>query len=125
MAKKKFGLRSTLKKNKTPETSLPKKITLPKTERDLDVIKDKVEAIHDEKKEVVLPTPKPAAPKAPRKSTTRTTKKKVEIVEPVEVVRLSIDVPKAIHKKMKVKTVGLDTTIRNYVLNLIKKDMGL
>ena len=47
MAKKKFGLSSTLNKNKLEEPVLPKKIPLTKSSKDLKDVKEKVEALHE------------------------------------------------------------------------------
>jgi len=50
MAKKKFNISSTLKKNKKEEVELAKKIPLKKTSKNIDEVKEKVEAIHADEK---------------------------------------------------------------------------
>lgn len=53
---------------------------------------------------------------------------KVEVVEDVEnevITRLSIDVSKEVHKKMKIRCIENEVSIRDYVIGLIKKDLGV
>ena len=38
-------------------------------------------------------------------------------------VRLTVDVPKSVHKRIKIKTAELETKIQRYVLALIMKDL--
>jgi hypothetical protein len=132
MAKKKFGLSSTLNKNKEEEPTLPQKVPLTRSSKNLDAVKEKVEALHDKKPAVVveevmtLETPVKveevaATPKPEKKATP---KKKVE-KKPERMVRITVDTPKSMHVKLKIKAIEEDITIRDYVIGLIKRDLGL
>ncbi len=140
MAKKKFGLSSTLNKNKEAEPSLPKKVPLTKSSKNLDDVKEKVEALHDdastkkvEKKttevekatiEVVEVAVKEEVVVEKPKVSKKTTKKKAE-KKPERIVRITVDTPKSMHIKLKIKAIEEDITIRDYVIGLIKRDLGL
>ncbi len=110
MAKKNLNLRSTLSKNKATEKPLPEKVTFKKskTSKDLEKVKEKVEAIHkDETKE----------PKTLIKT------KKTKVVEKEENVRITIDLPKSLHKKLKLHAVMNEITIREFVVGLLEKQL--
>lgn len=150
MAKKKFGLSSTLNKNKSEESSiLPKKIPLTRKSKNLEVVKEKVEAIHEAplgmvkepiieiaaemkdehisevvkkvrevtKAEIIEVSER--KPKTTRKSKTSATSKAERMV------RITVDTPKSMHVKLKIKAIENDITIRDYVIGLIKADLGL
>ena len=57
------------------------------------------------------------------------TQKIVSIIaqEPVNevITRLSIDVNKEMHKAMKMRVIETEQSIRDYVVGLIKKDLGM
>ena len=98
MAKKKFNISSTLRKNKKEEIELAPKVPLKKKEKDMEEIKEKVEEIHSE--EPNPKTPKrstPAKAKASPKKPTRSTAKKSAAPEPAaevekpRIVRMTID----------------------------------
>ncbi len=115
MAKKRLNLRSTMNKNQ--ETELPKKVELRKSTKNLEEVKEKVEAIH--KEEVAAPqAPEPAKKKtrSPRKASKLTTDKE-------EIVRITIDLPKDLHKKLKIYAVMNEVTIRNHVVSLLRKNL--
>lgn len=79
--------------------------------------------------------PKATAPKnisTPTETPKKAVAKKEIVAEVTEnpivnevITRLSIDVPKDIHKKMKLKVIDTEQSIRDYVINLIKKDLGV
>ena len=161
MAKKKFGLSSTLNKNKAEEPTLPQKVPLIRTEKNLEEVKEKVEAIHepilsivnesvidipvktqDEQDEQpvsksveleptmiaalvseLLPEPvnqSVVVEVSKVRKTTKTADKK-----PDRMVRITVDTPRSMHVKLKIKAIEQDITIRDYIINLIKKDLGL
>ena len=109
MAKKKFNISQTLKKNKNnpSEIELPKKVILPKKAIEDEAVKKKVKAIEQPKKEVES--------KAKRKP------KKEE--KPPKLVRLTIDTPEAMHRKLKIRSIESGLSMRDYVLRLIEKSL--
>lgn len=150
MAKKKFGLSSTLNKNKSEEPSLPKRVPLTRSKKNLEEVAEKVEAIHDKplgmveeptveitvdvkdedmmkvvekvrevtKAEVIEIATKP-------KKTKKAPTKKSTIKQPERMVRITVDTPRSIHVKLKIKAIEQDITIRDYIIGLIKDDLGL
>jgi hypothetical protein len=58
---------------------------------------------------------------------TKEISKEIIIEEPVNepITRLSIDVTKEMHKAMKMKVIETEQSIRDYVVSLVKKDLGL
>lgn len=131
MAKKRFNISSTLKKN-TAEAApqLAKKIPLKKKEKDLEEVKEKVEEIHSnpvtEIKEAIAKVEAPAikeTPKAPTKSRSRAAVKPKAEPEKVKLVRMTIDTPDQMHKQLKVKSVMAGISMRDYILKLIEKDL--
>lgn len=149
MAKKKFGLSSTLSKNKE-EATLPKKVPLTKSSKDLNDVKEKVEALHSEKPVEVIEVPKAEEKSIPESLATEieveaaalsvpsieevkeevvkvkkaAPKKKAE-KKPERMVRITVDTPKSMHVRLKIKAIEEDITIRDYVIGLIKKDLGI
>ncbi len=116
MAKKKFNISSTLSKNK--ETKLAEKIPLKKTAKDIEIVKEKVEEIHPIAEEVVVAPPKAKVVKAVAP------KPKVKIVEEkVKLVRMTIDTPEDMHKRLKIKSIERGISMRDYVLRLIEKEL--
>ncbi|MGK0389194.1 MAG: hypothetical protein ACI94Y_001934 [Maribacter sp.] len=115
MAKKRLNLRSTMTKNQ--DTELPKKIELKRSTKNIDEVKEKVEAIHVEEQVVPKATPLPTKNRA-RKS------KKVLTTDKDEIVRITIDLPKDLHKKLKIHAVMNEVTIRNYVVGLLQKSLN-
>lgn len=159
MAKKKFGLSSTLNKNsKTEEPALPKKRPLGRSKKNIEEVKEKVEAIHeipqeksqDEldrveepivemtvkvKDEDMMEMVQKVQPYAEdnvvvieekkEKPKRKYTKKKSTPAKPERMVRITVDTPKSMHMKLKIKAIENDITIRDYVIGLIKDDLGL
>jgi len=136
MAKKKFNIGSTLKKNQSEE-ALPAKVPLGKRAKDIQEVKEIVDQIHDGVGEEAAPVVDPititkeAAPKsqatikstpvdtpAPRK---RGRPKKSELAEPIKLVRLTIDTPPAMHRKLKIRAIEEGVSMRDYVLTLLEK----
>ena len=113
MAKKKFNISSTLNKNQ--ETKLAEKIPLKKTTKDLEEVKEKVEKIHvEEPKSAVSPdkTKKVKNNPAPKK-----------VIEKEKLVRMTIDTPESMHKKLKIKAIERGISLRDYILLLITKEL--
>jgi len=155
MAKKKFGLSSTLNKNnKTEEPALPKKRPLSRSKKNIEEVKEKVEAIHETtqnelsrveeplvemtvkvKDEDMMEMVKNVQPYAEdnvvvieekeEKPKRKYTKKKQTPPKPERMVRITVDTPKSMHMKLKIKAIENDITIRDYIIGLIKKDLGL
>lgn len=50
-------------------------------------------------------------------------KKEMALEEPTR--RTTIDIPESIHKQIKRNLVDKDTTMKDYVLDLVKKDLGI
>jgi predicted HicB family RNase H-like nuclease len=113
MAKKKFNISSTLNKNQ--ETKLAEKIPLKKTTKDLEEVKEKVEKIHVEE-------PKsPVSPDKTKKVKNNPAPKKV--IEKEKLVRMTIDTPEGMHKKLKIKAIERGISLRDYILLLITKEL--
>ncbi len=111
MAKKKTGLKGTLKKNQTPDLALPKKKALPKVQKDISNMEQTVEELHKEEEIVVVEKKKPAK------------SQKVKEETPIKMKRLTIDLDKALHKKLKVQCYQSEVSMREYVIGLIQKDL--
>lgn len=108
---KKFGIGSTLKK----------KIELkPVVSKDIDNIEEKVAKIHSNEPKVEESTIKPVPEKIHTlKAPAR--KKIVKEQEKEEMKRLTIDIPKSLHRKLKSKTVEEDVSIKDLLNKLILK----
>lgn len=119
MAKKKFNISSTLNKNK--ETKLADKIPLKKTTKDIEVVKEKVEQIHPEKVAPVEPTPRPISAK-PKPRPAKVVAPPVE-EKKVKLVRMTIDTPEDMHKRLKIKSIERGISLRDFVLKLIEKEL--
>ena len=129
MAKKKFNISSTLKKNTPEEVELAPKVPLKKTAKDPEEIKSKVEEIHAEEvketrgpepvQEQVVEEPNPPATKATSRKTTKAT----QPIEKQRIVRMTIDTPEDMHLQLKIKSIQSRMSMRDYVLRLIEKDL--
>jgi len=130
MAKKKFNISSTLKKNnKAEEVKLAPKTPLKKTVKDPEVIKTKVDEIHGKTidkvevettpaAEIDSPTIEAPKPKAKPKAT-----KKEASAEKGRMVRMTIDTPEEMHLQLKIKSIQTRMSMRDYVLRLIERDL--
>lgn len=152
MSKKKFGLSSTLNKNKVEEPVLPTKVPLTRSSKNVEEVKEKVEALHE-------PEPKLSMVEEPvveitvnvqdedlakvvravqetskaqvvevvekQKTTAKATSKAATPKKPEKMVRITVDTPKSMHVKLKIKAIEHDITIRDYVIDLIERDLGL
>lgn len=129
MAKKKFNISSTLKKNSpAEEVKLAPKIPLKKTAKDPEVIKTKVDEIHgvtveqemvaEIKEEMTSPVVEAPKPKAKPKAT-----KKEASAAKGRMVRMTIDTPEELHLQLKIKSIQTRMSMRDYVLRLIEKDL--
>lgn len=115
---RKFSIASTLNKNKEKAEApqLPEKVALPKAVKNEEAVKRKVEEIH-----APLPQDTPKTTGAGEGTKLKKRTSTVKAAETTENVRITIDVPKNLYKKMKLHTVETETTIRNFVLDLIAK----
>ncbi len=130
MAKKKFNISSTLKKNsKEEEVKLAPKIPLKKTVKDPEEVKSKVDEIHGEKTEKEETSPiseveQQAEEVSPKpKAKPKTAPKKEAPAEKGRMVRMTIDTPEEIHLQLKIKSIQTRMSMRDYVLKLIEKDL--
>lgn len=113
MAKKKFNISSTLQKNQ--ESKLAEKIPLRKTAKDIEEVKEKVEQITPKATEKAKPVES--------KTTSPATKSAKKVVEKEKLVRMTIDTPEHIHKKLKIRSVEKGISLRDYILRLIEKEL--
>ena len=160
MAKKKFGVSSTLNKNsKVEEPALPPKRPLTRSKKNIDAVKEKVDAIHQLNHEDTSPKKTQKTPieidrvgesvielnikeedmtnvvknaqsltEEKEKNTTtkrKYTKKQATPPKPERIVRITVDTPRSMHVKLKIKAIENDITIRDYVIGLIKADLGM
>jgi hypothetical protein len=153
MAKKKFGLSSTLNKNKVEEPVLPAKVPLTRSSKNVEAVKEKVEALHESGPKLnmveepfveisvnvededlgkvvqaVQEISRAQVVEVVEKRITapKTTKKAGTIPKkPERMVRITVDTPKSMHVKLKIKAIENDITIRDYVIDLIERDLGL
>ena len=95
MAKKRTGLANTL------NTGLGKKVELKKKNLNLDKVEKVSEEIHISK-----------------------TEEKKEI-EKVPLQKMTIEVPKTLHKQIKVKVAQEGLKIKDYIIQLVEKDLGI
>jgi len=149
MAKKSFNISSTLKKNKEVlDPKLPEKVVLKKKPRNFDEIKEKVEDIHQEQKKEPRPAPDTKANEETReielpveRKTTPEPVKSVEVpqtsaVVPVtkskrkssntvkeRMVRMTIDTPVDMHRKLKIRSIEKGVSMRDYILRLIEREI--
>lgn len=114
---KKFGIGSTLKKKVELKPSISK---------DIEGIEEKVAKIHSNEPKVPevvsTPTPTKVEAQAPKPTVRKTTAKKVEKKE--EMKRLTIDIPKSLHRKLKSRTAEEDVSIKDLLNKLILKYLG-
>jgi len=101
MAKKRFNIKQTLNKNKPMQEELQKKVLLPKKIIQDDEVKKKVKAIEKPKKVV----------------------RKEKKTTPPKLVRLTIDTPESMHRKLKIRSIESGLSMRDYVLRLIEKSL--
>ena len=127
MAKKRFNVTSTLSKNSKPpqEPTLAPKVPLKKNEKDFDVVKEHVEQMHTSTDKPLAKATQDESSNLANKRTTKTTTRKTKkiVEEPEKLVRLTIDTPESMHKRLKVKAVLSGITMREYILGLLEKDL--
>jgi len=115
---KKFGIGSTLKK----------KVELkPAVSKDIDNIEEKVAKIHSKEPKAVETAPKVAEQKV--STISRTPARKPSVKKPAkpakeEMKRLTIDIPKSLHRKLKSKTADEEVSIKDLLNKLILKYVG-
>lgn len=95
MAKKRTGLANTL------NTNLGKKVELKKKNLNLDKVEKVSEEIHTSKVEA-----------------------KKEVIK-VPLQKMTIEVPKTLHKQIKVKVAQEGLKIKDYIIQLVEKDLGI
>ena len=111
---KKFGIGSTLKK----------KIELkPAVSKDVDSIEEKVAKIHSNEPKAPESTSKPARAKVEQP---KAAVKKTAVKEPKkeEMKRLTIDIPKSLHRRLKSRTAEEEVSIKDLLNKLILKYVG-
>lgn len=124
MAKKSFNISSTLKKN-TPEIQLAPKIELRKKPKDPELIVEKVNEIHEVntliegKVEQIAPTEKKQLVESLKPK-----KKEKKAVTEEKIVRLTIDTPSSMHKRLKIKSIERGVSMRDLILRLIEKEIS-
>ena len=111
MAKKSFNISSTLSKNK--ESQLAPKVPLKKTIKNDEKLKEDVARIHGEE---TAASKAPAGKSAVRRKTPKPAVDKL--------VRLTIDTPVEMHKKLKIKSIEKGVSMRDYILELIHKELN-
>ena len=119
MAKKTFDISGTLNKNKSPQ--LPDKVPLKKTSKDTEVKKAQVEQIHQPTVEPPVDTTANSS-KAPPASKNRSRSKPVA-PEKEKLVRLTIDTPERMHKRLKIRAIEKGISMRDYILQLLEKEL--
>ena len=118
MSKLKNNLRDTLMRNQTPQNpivELADKIPLRKNEKNTEKVLEKVNEIH-QVEEPFVPFSEPPTPE-----------EKPEMVvdaEKTRLVRISLDTPALLHRQLKVKAIQQGLSIRDYLLELINKDLS-
>lgn len=105
--------------------ALPEKVDLAKSTKNVEAVKEKVEALHESEIKPVSRTTTETLPElremqemppiAPKKGN-----KKNE-----RVIRITVDTPKAIHTKLKIRAMETEMTLRDYIVDLIRKDLGI
>lgn len=119
MAKKSFNISSTLSKNQEPK--LAAKIPLKKKEKDVSEVAKKVAMIHQEEPQApeVEEKIKPKEKAVAKKAKTPAAKSKTE-----KLVRLTIDTPEGMHRKLKIRSIERGLSMRDYILRLLEKELG-
>ena len=131
---KSFNISPTLKKNTKAEPKLVEKTAFKKTLKDIGEVEKKVKLIHNEKvekaavvekvesrveekpvKKTSRKTTKAKAPKTARKGTTIVT---------ADSKRLTVVMPKEIHRRLKIKSINEEITLNELIVNLIEKELG-
>ncbi len=144
MAKKSFNISSTLKKNKESlEPKLPEKVELKKKRKNFDEIKEKVEEIHDgvgadapvKEVPVVPATPiatpastevaavAPPAKEKPVVKSSHVPKRKPSNTVKERMVRMTIDTPEAMHRRLKIMSIEKGVSMRDLILRLIEREI--
>lgn len=128
---KSFNITPTLKKNVKDQAILAKKTTFKKTLKDVDIIKEKVEKIHDEVPEVVKTKVKETAVKERAKTSAakatpkRSSKKRGTTVITEDSKRMTVVMPKDTHRLLKIKAINSEITLNEFIVNLIEKNLGI
>jgi hypothetical protein len=50
---------------------------------------------------------------------------RLSLFDQVKTTRFTLDIPTALHKSMKIRAIHLEITLKEYILNLVRKDMGV
>lgn len=117
MAKKSFNISSTLSKNKEPQ--LAAKIPLQKKTKDVKEVAKKVAIIHKTEE----PEQKAKAKKETVEKPVKPVKAKADRKKAVKLVRLTIDTPESMHRKLKIKAIEKGVSMRDYILQLLEKEL--
>lgn len=151
MAKKKIGLKSTLKKNQgSDDLALPTMKTLPKVQKDLEDMREAVDVLHqNEKLEEAKLKPKEQPKPISEEQINPIKSEKQAIQEPIvekrdavkskntsvkqinspnkpkpeKLKRLTIDLDKRLHKLVKLRCDENEVSMRAYIIGLIETDI--
>ena len=115
MAKKSFNISSTLSKNQEPK--LAEKIPLKKKTKDVTEVAKKVAMIHQEDSQASEGSAQVDKPAAKKKAAPKVKAK------PEKLVRLTIDTPASIHRKLKIRSIEKGLSMRDYILRLLEKEL--
>ena len=81
------------------------------------VVKEQVPVVKEVRKEVVRTEETPKEVKSPAKKSRKLSTNKKDLT------RITVDVEKPLHKRIKIKALNNDLSIREYIINLIDKDL--
>lgn len=142
---KSFNITPTLKKNAVTEPTLTAKTTFKKTLKDVEVIKEKVEKIHQDEietaaisravgeeivEEIPVETITPTVIEKPVKAAAKATAKKARTQNATTVLsedskRMTVVMPKETHRLLKIKAINGEITLNEFIVNLIEKNLGI
>ena len=122
MAKKTFDISSTLNKNKDT-AQLASKIPLKKTEKDTEEVREKVDLIHSAPEPESVKTKPVTVAKADKATKVKASAKAAQMPDVPKLVRLTIDTPEEMHKKLKIKSIEKGISMRDYILLLLEKEL--
>lgn len=132
---KSFNITPTLKKNTKAEPILAKKTTFKKKLKDVEEVEEKVEQIHKENtvEETTTENKVSRVEEKPIKKTTRKTTKakspkkvarKGTTIITADSKRLTVVMPKEMHRKLKIKSINEEITLNELILNLVEKGLA-
>jgi len=114
-------------KNKLLSTLQPK-VELTKQEKNIEATEKIVEQLHEPKAKKIKQT---TSVKEPKVIVTKEEKNRVEVTQEENNIakeqnkRVTIDIPMDLNQSLRIKTVLKNITIREYILELIRKDLNV